>query len=41
MSKLVKPQFVKIESLTDIRSGYNIYAKVVSVEISKSNDGKT
>jgi hypothetical protein len=41
MSKLSKPVFVKIENLLDGRSGYNVYVKVVSVDITKSNDGKS
>jgi len=41
MSKLTKPQFVKVKSLVDSRDGYNIYVKVVKAEQAKSNDGLT
>ena len=32
MSKLTKPTFVKLNSLVDARSGYNVYVKVVKAE---------
>ena len=32
MSKLTKPIFVKIDSLTDARNGYNVFVKVVKAE---------
>lgn len=41
MSKLTKPQFVKVKSLVDSRDGYNVYVKVVKAEQAKSNDGLT
>jgi hypothetical protein len=41
MIKLSKPVFVKINSLVDTRNGYNVYAKVIKTEESKSNDGQT
>lgn len=41
MSKLTKPQFVKVNTLVDSRNGYNVYVKVVSTEVTKSNDGLT
>jgi hypothetical protein len=41
MSKLTKPQFIKVKSLIDARSGYNVYVKVVKAEQAKSNDGLT
>jgi hypothetical protein len=41
MSKLTKPQFVKVSTLVDARNGYNVYVKVVKVEEIKSNDGLT
>ena len=40
MQKLSKPHFVKVSSLIDARSGYNIYVKVVKTEVTKSNDGQ-
>jgi hypothetical protein len=39
MSKLSKPQFIKVKELANARSGYNVYVKVVSTEDFKSNDG--
>ena len=41
MSKLDKPQFVKLNTLVDARNGYNVYVKVVKAEQAKSNDGLT
>jgi len=41
MSKLTKPQFIKVRDLIDARSGYNVYIKVVKTEEAKSNDGQT
>jgi hypothetical protein len=41
MSKLTKPQFIKVNTLGDSRNGYNVYVKVVKVEETKSNDGLT
>jgi ssDNA-binding replication factor A large subunit len=39
MSKLAKPQFVKLNTLVDAKNGYNVYVKVLKAEQSKSNDG--
>ena len=41
MSKLTKPQFIKVSSLVDARNGYNVYVKVVKTEEVKSNDGES
>jgi len=41
MSKLAKPQFVKVRSLVDARNGFNVYVKVVKAEQAKSNYGLT
>ena len=40
MSKLSKPQFVKVSSLVAARNGYNVYVKVIETEEIKSNDGQ-
>jgi len=35
-TQLTKPQFVKVQDLSNARSGYNVYVKVVSVDKSQT-----
>ena len=37
--KLNKPQFVKLATLQNMRDGYNVYVKVISVDKSNSQNG--
>ena len=38
---LSKPTFVKIDSLIDGRSGYNVFVKVISTEVTENKETKS